>query len=194
MKKLFVLLATLFIFVFALALVQPAQALPVNPTSMNARFIHWQEEAAVIHILVWDDPGRPDYGPAFVNAGKPLLFGVEWGGVGSTLEGLLWSFIESPGSSTTVSVDGGEALDIKGSYQTPFMAATQSGPAWMWDHDADGPGDGDGDGVADWAGPVMFFRYQHPGLKPGTHIFLFTVIQQDPYVYLQETITVEVMP
>ena len=194
MKKISVLLATLFVFVFALALVQPVQALPYNPISMNARFMHWQEQAAVIHILVWPDPGRPGFGPAVVNTGQPLIFGVEWGGVGSTLDGLQWSFIDSPGSSTTVQVDGGQAVDIKGSYQVPFIAATLSGPAWSWDHDGDGPGDGDGDGVVDWEGPVMFFRYEHPGLTPGTHTFLFTVIQQDPYSFTEETITVEVMP
>ena len=194
MKKLAVLLMTLFIIIFALALVQPVQALPNNPISKNARMIKWQEEPAVIHIIVWPDPGRPEYGPAVVNSGEPLLFGVEWGGADSTIEGLQWSFIDSPESSTTVSIDDSPELDIKGSYQAPFIAATQSGPNWSWDHDGDGPGDGDGDGVGDWEGAIIFFRYQHPGLAPGTHTFHFTVIQQDPYNFTEETITVEVLP
>lgn len=78
MKKISVLLATLFVLAFALALAQPTQASPDNPTSMNARMTHWQEETAVIHILVWSDAGR--VGPAEVEVGQPLLFGFEWSG------------------------------------------------------------------------------------------------------------------
>ena len=159
MKKLYVLLATLFVFVIALALVQPAQALPYNPSSMNARFMHWQEEAAVIHIFVWPEAGRPGFGPAIVNAGQPLLFGVEWGG--TTLEELQAQY-NNPNTDTTVSVDGGEPVSVKVYYQAPFISATQSGPAWSWDHDGDGPGDGDGDGIGDWSGAVLLLPVPPP--------------------------------
>jgi hypothetical protein len=185
MKKLSVLLVTLFVFVFALALVQPAQALPDNPKSMNARMIHWQEEAAVIHILAFSDAGS--YGvPAVVEAGQPLLFGVEWG---DPLENLQ-AYYNDPNYDTTVSVDGGSPISLKDFYQAPFISVTQSGPAWSWDHDGDGPGDGDGDGIGDWNQPIMFFRYPYPGMTVGTHTFEFHVSNAD----LWDTITVEVVP
>ena len=186
MKKPAILMVTLFVVVFALALVQPAQALPDSPNSMNARMTHWQEQAAIIHIIVFDDAGR--VGPAVVEVGQPVLFGFEWGDV--TVEALQAAFIDNPNHDITVSVDGGEPWSVKGNYQTPFYAATQSGPAWTWDHDADGPGDGDGDGIGDWTTATLFFRYQHPGLAEGTHTFVFTTTDPDSV----DTITVEVVP
>jgi hypothetical protein len=191
MKKLFVLLATLFIVVFALALVQPTQAFPENPISMNAKMTHWQEEAAVIHIMVFSDAGRLGV-PAIIEAGKPILFGFEWGGIDWTPESLREYYINNPDTDITVSVDGGPAVSVKSYYQAPFISATKSGPAWSWDHDGDGPGDGDGDGWGDWNVPVLFFRYQHPGLASGTHTLVFRVI--DPASPLSDEITVEIVP
>jgi len=192
MKKINVMMAILFVFIFALALVQPAQALPYNPISLNARFTHWQEVAAVIHIMVWPDAGRPGNPPAIVNAGEPLLFGFEWGSA-IDVEHLQSYYIDNPNTNITVSVDGNTPFSVKGNYQAPFVAATQSGPAWSWDHDGDGPGDGDGDGVSDWSGAVLFFRYLHPGLAPGPHTFVFTVTE-DPYSTSSDTISVLVIP
>ncbi len=188
MKKISVLMAILLVFVFALALIQPVQALPDNTTSLNARMMHWQEKAAVIHIFSWDDHGRLGSGPAVVNAGQPLLFGVEWGG-GSILEELQTQY-NDPNINTTVSIDGGEPISLKQYYQAPFVSATQSGPAWSWDHDGDGPGDGDGDGIGDWNQPIMFFRYPYPGMTVGTHTFEFHATIAD----LWDTITVDVVP
>ncbi len=186
MKKISVLLATLFVLAFALALAQPTQASPDNPTSMNARMTHWQEESAVIHILVWSDAGR--VGPAEVEVGQPLLFGFEWSG--GTVESLQADYIDNPNHDFTVSVDGDPARSVKSFYQTPFNTATKSGPAWNWDHDADGPGDGDGDGVGDWSGAVLFFRYPYPGLALGVHTFVFTVVDTGQ----SDIITVDVVP
>jgi hypothetical protein len=194
MKKISVLLATLFVFVFALALAQPAQALPDNPVSMNARMMHWQEKAEVIHLLAFQDAGRFGF-PAVVDAGQPLLFGFEWGI--DPLEDLQANIIDNPYHIFTVSVDNGDPIDIKGYYQAPFVSATKSGPAWTWDHDGDGPGDGDGDGIGDWNTTILFFRYPHPGLAPGMHYFDFTVTDPaDPTnsTFFYDTITVEVLP
>jgi hypothetical protein len=176
MKKLFGLLATLFVFVFALALVQPSQAFQENPNAMNAKMMHWQEEAAVIHIMIFNDAGRNGV-PAIIEAGKPVLFGFEWGGITWTPESLREYYIDNPDTDITVSVDGGTAVSVKGYYQAPFISATKSGPAWSWDHDGDGPGDGDGDGWGDWNVPVLFFRYPHPGLASGLHTFHFKVTE-----------------
>ena len=154
-----------------LVMVAPTAALPDNPTSMNARMMHFQEKSAVIHILVFEDDGRLG-NPALVGVGQPLLFGFEWGdGDIASLQAIL----DDPSTYFTVSVDGGSEVDIVGFYQPPFEAETQSGPAWTWDHDGDGPGDGDGDGVGDWSGPVVFFRYPHPGMGSGTHTFEFAL-------------------
>lgn len=153
-----------------LVMVAPAAALPTNPTSMNARMTQFQEESAVIHILVFNDDGRNGY-PATVDAGQPLLFGFEWGGYADVAA--LQAALDDSGNYFTVSVDGGDPFNILEGYQSPFMAETQSGPAWSWDHDGDGPGDGDGDGFGDWIGPTLFFRYVHPGMASGSHTFFF---------------------
>jgi hypothetical protein len=157
--------------VLMLVMVAPTAALPDNPKSMNARMTHFQEESAVIHILVFNDDGRNGV-PALVDIGQPLLFGFEWAGADVAA---LQAVLDDPSTSFTVSVDGGSTVDIVGFYQSPFEAETQSGPAWTWDHDGDGPGDGDGDGVGDWSGPTVFFRYPHPGLGSGTHTFEFAL-------------------
>ena len=143
----------------------------------------------VIHILVWDDDGR--YGvPAYVDEGQPIIFGFEWGG--ATVEELQNNYIDNIDHDITLSIDGGEQFSVKEWYQAPFYAETESGPAWSWDHDGDGPGDGDGDGIGDWSGAILFFRYQHPGLSPGTYIFEFST--DDGLNIIVDPITVEVLP
>jgi hypothetical protein len=181
MKKFLIIMLVLLI---TLAIIIPAAALPINPTSMNARFMKWQENSHVIHIFVWDDDGR--FGiPAMVDEGQPIIFGFEWGG--ESIEQLKADFIDSD-HDIMLSVDGGIPFSVKDWYQTPFYSGTELGPAWSWDHDGDGPGDGDGDGIGDWSGAVLFFRYQHPGLSTGTHEFVFST---DGIV---DPITVEVLP
>ena len=173
------------VFALILVLAVPAAALPDNPKSMNARMMGFQEESAVIHLLVFHDDGR-EGNPAYVDVGQPLLFGFEWGGADIAS---LQAILDDPGTYFTVSVDGGSEIDIVGFYQSPLEAETQSGPAWTWDHDGDGPGDGDGDGVGDWSGPIVFFRYPHPGLGSGTHTFDFA-LKWDTYE-LSDSILVE---
>jgi hypothetical protein len=156
--------------VLVLVMVAPAAALPDNEKSMNARMMHFMEKSEVIHILVFEDDGRVGV-PAYVDVGQPLLFGFEWGGYTDIAD--LLEDMEDPDNYFTVSVNGGGEVDVEGYYQTPFVAETQSGPAWTWDHDGDGPGDGDGDGIGDWSGPIVFFRYPYPGVDSGTHTFEF---------------------
>ena len=186
MKKSAFLITIFIAIAFALGSAGPALALADNPVSMNARMMAWQEEVAVIHIFVWSDPGR--IGPAYVDVGQPLLFGFEWGG--GTLEDLQAAYIDNPAHTFTVSVDGGAPVDIKGYYQAPFIAATESGPQWTWDHDGDGPYDGDGDGIGDWGGSIMFFRYPHKGMPAGEHTFTFNTTNPD----VTETIIVIAVP
>jgi hypothetical protein len=182
MKKSTCLITIFIAIAFALGSAGPALALADNPVSMNARMMGWQEEAAVIHILAWSDPGR--VGPAYVDVGQPLLFGFEWGY--GTIEDLQATYIDNPDHTFTVSVDGGTPISIKSYYQPPLYAATEVGPAWTWDHDGDGPYDGDGDGVEDWSGGILFFRYPHKGMAAGEHTFVFSLTNPDTV----ETITV----
>lgn len=170
----------------------PALAAPGGPGrafAHNAQFTHFQEEQDVIHILVFSDDGRPGQPPAVVQAGEPILMGFEWSG--DSIQQLEDVFLDNPTHDITVSVDGGPPVSLKHLYQTPFNAATRSGPAFTWDHDGDGPGDGDGDGIDDWSGPVMFFRYEHPGFTAGTHTFEFVTTSATGTV-VTELITVVV--
>ncbi len=177
------------VLLMAASLLLSASSLPPARRAMNAVFIHWQRLQPVIHIFAFSDQGRPGQPPAQVRAGRPLLFGFEWGDPEGTVEDLQ-AFIDNPKHDITVSVDGGPAFSVKPFYQDAFFAQPGSGPRWSWDHDADGLGDGDGDGIGDWYGPVVFFRFPYPGLRPGTHTFQFTVY--DPEFTGSETITVEV--
>lgn len=171
---------------------QPVMALPDNPASMNARFLHWQENSHVIHILIFDDEGRPDQPAAQVSVGQPILFGFEIRGAGAglTVEELQALVITNPASKIILSINGGDALSIKAGWQDAFFAETRSGPAWSWDHDGDGPGDGDGDGIGDWEGPHVFFRYQSPGLSAGKHTFFICNTFSDFAIVACDTITV----
>ena len=110
----------------------------------------------------------------------------------ATIEDLQANFLDNPAHDITLSIDGAPAFSVKSSYQSPFVAVSGSGPRWKWDHDGDGRGDRDGDGIGDWDGPVMFFRYQHPGLTAGTHTFTFNYIV--PAGNFIDTITVEAVP
>ncbi len=179
--------------ILVLVMVAPAAALPDNPISLNARMMHWQENPAVIHIMVFQDDGRWGV-PAEVDAGQPLLFGFEWGAdEGQTVEDLQ-AILDDPNTSFTVSVDGQAPIDIAGFYQPAFYTETQSGPAWTWDHDGDGPGDGDGDGIGDWNGPIVFFRYPHPGLDTGEHTFEFEAYWLSTDILFVDTIIVNAGP
>ncbi|MFX0184752.1 MAG: hypothetical protein ACFE95_16840 [Candidatus Hodarchaeota archaeon] len=144
-------------------------------TSMNARFVKWQEKPHVIHIFAFDDDGREGRPPALVALGQPVLVGFEWGTGFSSVNEIQERIIGNPDHFVTLSVDGGEPFSIKKWYQNPFYAETGSGPAWRWDHDGDGPGDNDGDGISDWDGPVTFFRYHIEGLSAGEHTLVFTI-------------------
>ncbi|MFX0097802.1 MAG: hypothetical protein ACFE7E_08600 [Candidatus Hodarchaeota archaeon] len=143
---------------------------PPSANSLNTKFIKWQERENVIHILVFDDAGRPGQPPAHVLIGQSIIFGFEWA-VGTVEE--LQAYVDNPDHLFELSVDGGAFVSVKGGYQDAFTAATGSGPRWSWDHDGDGPGDGDGDGIGDWNGPVLFWRYYWPGLPAGIHTFEF---------------------
>ena len=167
-----------------------------SSNGLNARFIKWQEKAQVVHIFGFTDDGRVGQPAAQADEGQPILFGFEWRGVDLNVEELQDALTNNPDHDLAVSVDGGASTSIKGSYQDAFFAETNSGPKWSWDHDADGPGDGDGDGVDDWNGPIIFVRYQHPGLGAGTHTFVFTLTDPgDPIIDgATDTITVQVGP
>jgi hypothetical protein len=179
--------ASVLVVVLILVVAAPTAALPDSLVSMNARMMRFQEKPAIIHIMIGQDDGRSGIGPASVDVGQPLLFGFEWTCVDCTVADLQG---DADNASFTVSVDGGEPMDIVGFYQPAFEAETQSGPAWTWDHDGDGPGDGDGDGLADWGGPVVFFRYPHPGVESGTHTFDFHTYFGGDW---SDTITVEAL-
>ncbi len=187
--KFYKLIAILLSLVMTLTLATPAFAARDNPNSLNARFIHWQEQEQVIHIQVFNDHGRSGQPPAIVSVGQPILFGFEW--VEDTTDLLRINYIDNPGHDITLSIDGGTPFSVKSGYQTPFIAATRSGPPWTWDHDADGPGDGDGDGIGDWSGPTLFFRYLNPGLTAGEHTFVFEFTFPDQPT-VTDTITVDV--
>jgi hypothetical protein len=174
--------------VLAALAVSPALALPDKPKSMNARFVKWQAVDHVVHIFVFDEAGCPGQPPAVIGQQQPILFGFEYGG--ESVAQLQADLIDNPDHDLTLSIDGGDPFSVKGWYQSPFVAETQSGPAWSWDHDGDGPGDGDEDGIGDWSGPVLFFRYQSPGLGKGMHTFQFCVHFDDGNGDICETITV----
>lgn len=178
-------ISTLAVVVFlVLAMVAPAAALPDNPISMNARMIQFQEMPAVIHLGFEHSP--------LVAAGQPLLFGFEWGAVEGQTVSDLQAILEDPATSFTVSIDGAPPIDIVGFYQAAFYAETQEGPVWTWDHDGDGPGDGDGDGLDDWNGPIVFFRFPHPGLASGEHTFDF-LTYWPAWGFFSDSITVTVV-
>ena len=191
MKKYRLFVLFLLVVLVASAGVAPAVADPVNATALNARFTHFQEQPQVIHLFVFNDDGRPGQPPAVVQSGQPVLFGFEWDE--PSLAELQANYLDNPNHDILLSVDGSPSVSVKSLYQTPFIAIATVGPAWSWDHDGDGPGDGDGDGIADWDGPVMFFRYQHLALDPGTHAFDFNITNDGGATYdFSDTITVQV--
>ncbi|MFX0064860.1 MAG: hypothetical protein ACFFC7_22015, partial [Candidatus Hermodarchaeota archaeon] len=157
---------------------------------VNGQFLKFQEKSDVIHILVFDDDGRPGQPPAKVAVGQPALLGFEW--TGSSLDQLQDAFIDNPLHDITLSVDGGPAFSVKDWYQDPFIAIPGVGPRWSWDHDNDGLGDGDSDGIGDWDGPILFFRYQSAGLTFGTHTFVFSITDDGGITWFSDTITVVV--
>ena len=185
------LTALLLVTVAMLLIAVPVGAGKDNPISMNAQFMKWQEKANILHIFVHDDDGRSHIGPAYVDAGQPLIFGFEWGDPEGTIEDLE-AYVNDPGHDLTLTITGDvfvSEFSVKGFYQEAFYSETQSGPAWSWDHDGDGPYDGDGDGFGDWSGPIVFFRYPYPGLPSGTYYFTFTLYDDFTLIYA-ETITV----
>ena len=102
------------------------------------------------------------------------------------------AYIDDPDVDITLTIRGDLSItefSVKDGYQDAFDAATRSGPGWWWDHDSDGPGDGDSDGFGDWSGPVIFFRYRHPGLTSRVDYFIFNLY--DPATtYPSDLITV----
>lgn|SRR5574341_201819 len=172
-----------------LALGGTAMAAP-GGNSLTARAVRFQEADNIIHILVFDDAGRPGQPPAVVAEGDVIVLVFEW--ELDTLEALRATYFDNPDHTITLSIDGLPAFSVRGGYQPPFYAETLSGPRWSWDHDGDGPGDGDGDGIGDWNGPVMFFRYPVTGLSVGTHSLALAV--EDQGVIVNEVITVEIVP
>ncbi|MFX0064861.1 MAG: hypothetical protein ACFFC7_22020, partial [Candidatus Hermodarchaeota archaeon] len=191
MKKFSTLSALMLLIIAGSMFAQPTTALP-SYLSMNVQFIKWQEEPHIIHILVFDDDGRPGQPAALVDVGQDVLLGFEFSG--SSLEELQDAFIDNPLHDITLSVDGGPAFSVKDWYQDPFIAIPGAGPPWLWDHDNDGLGDGDSDGIDDWDGPTLFFRYRSAGLTAGTHTFVFSITDDGGGSWFSDTITVIASP
>lgn len=173
----------LIVTIAVLFLVIPAGAGKDNPNSLNAKFMNWFYNEHVVHILVYENAST-----IYLEAGKPSLYGFEWGGA-SVEE--LQAEIDDPGHDFTLTISGDVTVDefsIKDYYQDLFIAVPGTGPAWSWDHDGDGLGDGNG--VGDWNGPILFVRYPHAGFSSGTYYLTFTYYDDGYTFIMEDTITV----
>lgn len=155
-------------FVALLMVASTMAAVAGSHASDNALMMKWEKRTDVVHILVFDDDGRPGQPVAKVPGKSPILFGFEFGGNSvEDLEAILAT------AEAYLSIDGGPFESVKAGFQPPFVAVPGSGPRWSWDHDFDGLGDGNGNGIDDFDGPVFFWRYAIKHLSKGTHTFEF---------------------
>ncbi len=143
-----------------------AVAIAGSNASENAHHMQWDSRSDVVHVLIYDDAGRPGQPPATIPGRSPLRLGFEWG---LDPVDVLEAYVGNPDHDIQLAIDGGSWFSAKSGYQPAFVAVPGEGPRWSWDHDGDGLGDGNGNGIGDWDFPVLFWRYTVSHLDKGLH-------------------------